>query len=194
MLTRASLLECWALILDNEVTLARKVAASTARKWRNVDRDDLTSELILWLYEHADHVARYRDGAEPALYVALRREASKWCARETREVTGRPLDYGAEYTTEQVERALPYVWEETPATLARDGVNVSAHSEALAVMSDFKNAYNDQPSEVQQILTLRYRDGLTTRDIASLLGVSHVSVAKRLKRAVERVRRTLCGS
>ncbi|HLP97637.1 MAG TPA: sigma-70 family RNA polymerase sigma factor [Sideroxyarcus sp.] len=196
-LTPASSLECSPLILvrDSEIALARKVAASTARRWRLVDRDDLTSALLLWLFEHAEQVERYRnEAAEPKLYVALRREAAKWCAKETREVTGQPLDYHDEYTSEQVVRAMPYVFEDTPVTTARDADNVDDHSSALAIMTDFKNAYRDQPADVKEILALRFRDGLTEQQIAELTGASQPTVHRRVKRAVERVRRTLCGT
>lgn len=189
------------MILDNEIVLAKKVAATTARRWRHVDLEDVTSELVLWLFEHEEQVERYRDeDAEGKLFVALRREAAKWCARETREATGQPLDYHSEYSFDQVRRALPYVFEDTPQTVVpvhpetdMPLSSVDPGGDGLAIMTDLKNAYRDQPAEVRMILAMRFRDGLTEAQIAVLLGASQPTVSRRIVRAVERVRATLCG-
>jgi RNA polymerase sigma factor (sigma-70 family) len=180
------------MITEQELTLAKKVAASTARKWRHVNREDLTQELTLWLFEHEAQVERYRaEDADGKLFVALRREAAKWAARETRAVTGKTLEADYEYSVEQVRRAMPFVFEDIPQTVTEDGT--VEHSRALMVMTDFKNAFRDQPVDVQAVLTAHYRDGLTEAELARRFGVSQPTVNRRLKRAVERVWRTLNG-
>lgn len=187
------------MILDSEVLLAKKIATTTAKKWRHVEREDLASELVLWLFEHEDQVVRYRDEeAEGKLFVALRREAAKRCARETRERTGEPLDYHAKYSFDQIKRALPYVFEDTPVTVVptHPGTgapigDVQPGGEALVVMTDIKNAYRDQPAEVRLVLALRFRDGLTEHQIATMLGASQPTISRRIQRAIDRIRVSL---
>ena len=187
------------MISDHELTLAKKVAYKTAQRWSMVDTEDLTSELTLWLFENEAQVERYRDddSGDGKLFVALRRQASKYCARETRERTGQPLDYHAEYTLAQIERALPFVFEDLPTqSVAVDPytgtpVGYVGDGMAQAVMADIKGAYADLPKEVKLVLALRFRDGLNYNEIAEITDTSLPSAHRRVKRAVSRLRDAL---
>lgn len=195
-MTHANILELSQLISDHELTLAKKVAYKTAQRWNYIEGEDLASELTLWLFENSEQVGRYRsdEGGEGKLFVALRRQASKYCARETRERTGQPLDYHAEYSLDQVERALPYVFEDTPQSVVTvdphtgEPIGTSSNGLAQAVMADIKGAFADLPKEVQLVLSLKFRDGLTYSEIASLTDTSIASAQRRVKRAVVRMR------
>jgi len=191
-------------VVDNELTLARRLAFKTAQKWTAVEADDLASELTLWLFENADAVERYRaeEGGEGKLYVALRRHASRYCAREQAARTGAPLDHDAEYTTAQVERAMPFVFEDfvqssvvvDPNTGAPLSSNYAGdYGVATAVLMDLRGAYADMPQEVKLVLALRFRDGLTYTEIADLTGCTKRTAIRRVSRAVQRVRDHLCG-
>jgi RNA polymerase sigma factor (sigma-70 family) len=200
-MTPVNILELYPLISDQELVLAKKVAYKTAQKWNRIEGEDLASELTLWLFENAEQVERYRDedGGEGKLFVALRREASKYCARETRERTGQPLDYHSEYTLLQVERALPFVFEDMPSQAVHvnpytgEALSPVGDGTAQAVMADMKGAYADLPREVQLVLALRFRDGLTEAQIGELTGMSQQAAHKRIKRAVARMRDGLCA-
>ena len=198
-MTPVNILELYPLISDQELILAKKVAYKTAQKWNRIEGEDLASELTLWLFENAVQVERYRDedGGEGKLFVALRREASKYCARETRERTGQPLDYHSEYSLSQIERALPFVFEEMPSQAVAvnpytgEALSPIGDGTAQAVMSDMKGAYADLPREVKLVLALRFRDGLTEAQIGELTGMSQQAAHKRIKRAVARMRDAL---
>lgn len=183
-------------INDRELSLARKVAYKTASKWSMVDVEDLASELILWLFEHEETVERYRaeEFGEPKLFVALRRRASKYCVREQEARTGSPLFDADPYTVEQVERALPFIWEDIPQTVLPEFSSVPhSHGLALAIITDLRGAFQDMPEQVRETLTLRFRDGLTFTEMGRLTGISGEAAKKRVTRAVRRVRDRLSG-
>lgn len=192
-------------IVDHELTLARRLAYKTAQKWPAVEAEDLSSELTLWLFENREAVARYREeeGGEGKLYVALRRHASKICAKEQTIRSGAPLDHDAEYTVGQVERAMPFVFEDVvQSSVAVDPSNGALvggstysgdYGVAMAVLMDMRGAYADMPPEVKLVLALRFRDGLTYDEIADLTGCSKRTAIRRVARAVQRVRDHLCG-
>ena len=192
-------------IVDNELTLARRLAYKTAQKWPAVEAEDLASELTLWLFENREAVSRYRDedGGEGKLYVALRRHASRICAREQAVRSGAPLDHDAEYTVAQIERAMPFVFEDVIQSLVSvdpttgapvGGASYSGdYGVAMAVLMDLRGAYADMPPEVKLVLALRFRDGLTYDEIADLTGCSKRTAIRRVSRAVQRVRDHLCG-
>lgn len=192
-------------IVDHELTLARRLAFKTAQKWPAVEAEDLSSELTLWLFENRDAVARYRaeEGGEGKLYVALRRHASRYCAKEQAVRSGAPLDHDAEYTTVQIERAMPFVFEDIvqssvhvdPSTGASLGASSYSgdYGVAMAVLLDLRGAYADMPPEVKLVLALRFRDGLTYDEIAELTGCTKRTAIRRVARAVLRVRDHLCG-
>lgn len=182
------------MILDSELDLARKIARRWSDKWRLVEYDDLASTLVLWLFENEETVERYRfeEFGEGKLFVTLRRQASKYCAREQSERQGGPLDIDAPYTVGQIERALPYIFEDVPqstyATVGNYAPSYSGtHSEALAIITDLRGAYLDQPDEVQETVALRFRDGMSYTEIGRLTGTTRQAATARVTRAVARL-------
>lgn len=177
-----------------ELTLARKIAYRIGSKWGGVDVEDVTSELILWLYDNEATVDRYReeDGGEGKLYVSLRRAASKYCAKEQAQVNGAPLE--DEYSLSVIERAMPFVFEDVPQTTIRvnpyNGAPVDTlydSGNALALLTDIKSAYVDMPYEVRHVLALRFRDGLSYQEIGDILGITDRGAKARVSRGVFRV-------
>lgn len=189
------------MILDDELILAKRISVSVGSKWSAVEIDDLTSELILWLYAHADTVKRYRleDGGRGKLFVALRRTAGRYCVKAQEARTGGPLETDAPYSTAQIERAMPYIFESVPETTVFEqygkpvGVYPADRGKVRAILLDISMAYDALPPEHKTVLTLRFRDGLTYTDIGALTGVSDVAARGRVIRALERVRDYLSG-
>lgn len=189
-------------ITEGELTLAAKLATKTARRWSAVEVEDLRQELYVWLYENAEKVARYRsaEGGEGMLFTALRRVANRYCVREQEARNGAPLDAGAEYTVEQIERALPFIFEGAPtgavAVNPLTGEALESRGDyglALAVLIDLGGAFRDMPEAVREVLALRYRDGMTHAEIAALAGLTEEGARQRVRRAVRRLRDRLCG-
>lgn len=183
------------MITDREIALANNVARKAASKWSLVEAEDLASTLCLWMVEHASTVARYRtaDGGDAHLFVALRRVATRYCVREQAARSGGPLIDDAQYTVDQVERALPFVFEDVPQSEYAEvgGAAIGyrgTHSEALAIVTDLRGAVQDMPEEVRETIYLRFRDGLSYTDMGRLTGISGEAAKKRVTRAVRRVR------
>lgn len=192
------------MIAEKEIALARRIARKVGSRWSAVDIEDLEQDLILWLFENKDHVIRYRDeeGGESKLYVALKRKASKLCAREQTVKNGAPLDVNSSYSVQQIERALPFLFEGVPqSTIAEHPVTGEPVSRgysgdpgmALAVMTDIGIAFADLPQEMKLVLTLRFRDEMTYQEIGDMFGMTLNGAKKRVRRAVVRMQEHLDG-
>lgn len=189
------------MITDEELILAKRISISVGSKWSAVEIDDLTSELILWLYTHAETVKRYRteDGGQGKLFVALRRTAGRYCVKAQEARTGGPLQTDAPYSTAQIERALPYIFESVTETTVFElygkpaGAYPTDGGKVRAILLDVSIAYDALPPEHKTVLTLRFRDGLTYTDIGALTGVSDVGARGRVIRGLERIRDYLSG-
>jgi RNA polymerase sigma factor (sigma-70 family) len=188
------------LVTEADIDLARKVAYRIGSKWSAVEIEDLTSELILWLYEHPGKVGEYRrNGDEGKLGVALRRVAASYSVRQQEHRAGGLITQDAPYTFAQIERALPFMWESTPETLVLEVGNRPAQSIpsefglAQAILIDLRDAFSQLPDVLKTTLTLRFRDGETFHTIASLMDVSEMGAFKRVARAIETMRDYLSG-
>lgn len=189
-------------VLPSEMKLAEKVAWRVGAKWSHVEIDDLQSHLYLWLVENQRNLERWR--AEPGdngkLYVSLRREAAKYCAKEQAARVGRPIASDNFYTPTLVERALPFVWEDTPQTsVAENPVTGRPHTAgtdydvALTILTDIRQTYHGLNPEIQTVLAWRFRDGLTLEEIGELKGITKDGGAKAVSRAVQRLVDALAG-
>jgi DNA-directed RNA polymerase specialized sigma24 family protein len=185
----------------SELKLAEKVAARIGSKWTAVEIDDLTGHLYLWLLNNIKAVERWRqESGDGKLYVSLRREAAKYCAKEQAAAVGRPITSGNFYTVDLLDRALPYVFEDTPQTL-RVVNPVTGRAEgssaepdlALTIMTDIKTAYHGLNKELKEVLAWRYRDGLTLEEIGELRDLTKVGASKQVERALSRLADSLAG-
>jgi RNA polymerase sigma factor (sigma-70 family) len=189
-------------IETRELTLAGKIAQRIGSRWSAVEVEDLTSHLYLWLVEHSNQLANWRDqeGGEGKLYVSLRREAAKYCAKQQAAAVGRPIAADNFYTIELLNRALPYLFEETPETIVdidpRTGQTLSVNTEfgnALAIMADIRGAFYGLNSEIRQVLEWRFQDGLTYEEIGELRNITKDGAKKAVDRAVSRLSDALSG-
>lgn len=188
---------------EDELLITSKIGRKMAAKWTAVESDDLVSHLTLWLCENYATVSRYRDeeGGEAKLFVALRREAGKFCAKEQAVRTGAPLDHDAVYSIDQITRIMPFVFEDLPSQSVSEnphnGTPMSKpdHEQfgtAIAMVLDVKSAYLDLPAEIREVLGMRFRDGMSYEEIGSLTGMTDRGAQKRVLRAVMRLRDSLC--
>lgn len=185
-----------------ELKTAERVAARIGSRWSAVEVDDLTSHLYLWLVTNLKAVQRWRGESEGEgkLYVSLRREAAKYAAREQAARVGRPIQAGNFYTPELLDRALPFVFEDTPQTTVTvnpatgQASPVPAESDlAVAIMADIRGAFYGLNREIRQVLEWRYRDGLNFEEIGELKRITKDGARKQVERAVSRLADALAG-
>jgi DNA-directed RNA polymerase specialized sigma24 family protein len=187
----------------SELKTAERVGYRIGSKWSAVEVDDLTSHLYLWLVQNTAAVARWR--SEPAgegkLYVSLRREAARYCAREQAARVGQPISKVDFYTTERVKRALPFIFEATPETVvAENPVTGEAqhvpheHGVAQTIIADLRGTFHGLNREVQQVLAWRFRDGLSFEEIGELKNITKDGAKKQIDRAVQRLVDSLEGT
>lgn len=184
-----------------ELKLAEKVSARIGSKWTAVDVDDLTGHLYLWLLNNIKSVQRWRDEiGDGKLYVSLRREAAKYCAKEQAAAIGRPITAGNFYTVKLLDRALPYIFEDIPQTITPvnpvTGKPEASSAEpglAMTILADIKAAYHGLNKELKEVLAWRYRDGLTLEEIGELRDLSKAGAGKSVERALSRLSDSLTG-
>lgn len=180
----------------SELRTAERVAQRVGGKWSAVEVDDLTSHLYLWLVQNNKNVERWRneDQGEGKLYVALRREAAKYSAKEQAQRVGRPITNGNFYTPDMLARALPFMFEETPQTMVAEnpvtGVPATIPSEfgnAVAIFADIRGAFYGLNPDVRATLRLRFRDGLSFEEIGEIKGITKDGAKKQVDRGLQRL-------
>lgn len=189
-------------LLADELALAGKIANKIGSRWSAVENEDLQSELLLWLVEHRKIVVKWRDDPKGRgkLFVSLRREALKYCARETAARAGQPLDRGNFYSVEMLERAMPFVFEAWPETTVRQNPKTGQtldrpveFGNAIAIMADISGAFYGLPAEMIEVLEWRFRDGLTFEEIGDLRNMSKEGAKKLVARCLQRLCDKLSG-
>jgi DNA-directed RNA polymerase specialized sigma24 family protein len=189
-------------VLPTEIRLADKVAWRVGSKWAAVEIEDLQSHLYLWMMENLRNLDRWR--AEPGdngkLYVSLRREAARYCAREQAARVGQPIAKDNFYNVALVERALPFVFEDIPQTQVAENpvtgrpANVPGEFDvALTILTDIRQTYYGLNPEIQQVLAWRFRDGLTFEEIGELKGITKDGGKKSVDRGLARLVDSLAG-
>lgn len=185
-----------------ELKVAERVALRVGSKWSAVETDDLTSHLYLWLVTNTRALERWRaEGeGEGKLYVALRREAAKYAAKEQAARVGRPIDAGNFYNVGLVGRALPFIFEESPQTVVAENPVTGQAFEpagdsglALTILTDIRSAFYGLNREIRQVLEWRYRDGLTYEEIGELKSLTKQGAKKQVDRGVSRLVDALGG-
>lgn len=184
-----------------EMKMAEKVAWRIGSKWDAVEIEDLTSHLYLWLVTNVKALERWRqEPSDGKLYVSLRREAAKYCAREQAAAIGRPIQENNFYNADIVHRALPYIFEAIPQTTITQnpvtGVPAQVPQDydvALTILTDIRQTYYGLNPDIREILAWRYRDGLTFEEIGELKNITKDGAKKSVDRALARLVNSLAG-
>jgi len=190
-------------LLPHELNLADKVAVRIGSRWSEVEVEDLNSFLYLWLCENMDNVYRWRSevAGEGKLYVSLRREAAKYCAKEQAARVGRPIHADNYYTVEMLKRAMPFIFEDSPQTQVAIDPRTGApayrvegeFNNAVTILADIRGAFHGLNHEIKQTLAYRFRDGLTFEEIGELKGMTKDGAYKQVERGLERLSNLLSG-
>lgn len=191
------------MVTEAEMKLAEKVAWRIGSKWSAVEIDDLQQHLFLWLVQNTKALERWRTepGNNGKLYVSLRREAAKYCAREQAARIGQPLVTDNFYTTDLVTRALPFIFEDTPQTVVAENPvtgkpndHSTDYNLAVTILTDIRQMFYGLNPEVKQVLGWRFCDGLTFEEIGELKGITKDGGKKAVDRGVQRLVDALAGN
>jgi RNA polymerase sigma factor (sigma-70 family) len=182
-------------VLDRELQVATKVAYRFGARWELVEPEDLASHLTLWLFDNAQILAAWRevDYGTGQLYVSLKREAARYCAAETASRIGRPIANARFYSLARIRRVLPFIFETIPEPQVMENpktgeaVGIASENIAQAVILDLRDAYYGLPRKTRNLVTLRYRDGLSYREIAELHNLSVEAAQTAIHRALKRM-------
>ncbi len=184
-------------ITADEFRIASRIAKRFSYQWKTIDHQDLNSELLLWMLEHYETVYRWREsiGGEGELVVSLKRVAARYCASETAANIHKPLDTNFHYTIEQIERGLPFVWQERPQTIAirHEASSGENSTNALAVIADLDFAFQSLNLDYQTILKWRFQLNLNLKEIGELLGITDRAAKARIDRALKKLQFELGG-
>ena len=182
-------------VLDNELQVATKVAYRFGARWELVESEDLASHLTLWLFDNAHSLAAWRqvDYGTGQLYVSLKREAARYCAAETASRIGKPIANARFYSLSRIRRVLPFIFESLPEPqviqnpVTGEVVGTASDNLAQAVILDVRDAYYGLPRNARNLVTLRYRDGLSYREISELHNLSVEASQTAIHRALKRM-------
>lgn len=188
-------------LTNGEFSTIKAVARSVARKWSLVELEDLESELVLWGYENAKSVERYRhleDG--PTLFlVSVRRRATQYAATEQAVRSGEALDSNSKYSMEQIERAIVSMYNviSTQAVVVNPATGAAVEpvdplsDEVRTTVLDVARAFSKLDKDLRDVVELKYKDEATFRDIGLLLKISAPGARKRLRKALRKIQSSL---
>jgi len=183
-----------------ELSTARQMAWQVGRRWPSVELDDLRQHLLLWVLEHGEQVERFRtkENAHAALAISLKREALRYCTKESAARQGKSVDRDNFYTEEVVSRALPFLFQAWPETHVRENPTTGRamdkpfnSGDALAIMADIQSAFRKLPPQTQMVLELRFREDLTLDEVGRRLEISNQAVDQTVAKAVKQMSESL---
>lgn len=179
-------------VREFELNTAGKVANKVGRQWERIEIEDLYSHLVLWLYTHSKRVqAGDRETYPGRLWSELKREAIRYCAKETAQNIGQPINLDRVYTINRVRRALPFIFEAPPINQAvvdpSNGRTVSHHTngDAHDLLIDVYEAFRRLTSAQRELIRLKYRDGLSWAEIAEITASTVGATKMRMDRAIK---------
>ena len=193
-------------ILPNELALAKKIGTSHASKWSSVAVEDCVGHLNLFLVKkyRSGVLTRYRatSGGIYALAELLRREAYSFCIKQEKQAHGGslPFEDDSKYSYSTIKAILPYIFNGTtiPQTTYNEEdpqspsyLSSRVYSDALTLVAEAQKAFLLLGKTDQEIITLKYEADLTSKEIATILGITDVAAMTRLNRAIGRLHKEI---
>jgi DNA-directed RNA polymerase specialized sigma24 family protein len=190
---------------DRDKQIIDIIAKQTARKWNTVEYEDLSQHLVLFFLESKEAFDRYKQHplGEGSIRVALTREALKYAENETKHVNKMLIEDGYTYSTDNIENALPFLYEDIMQSLTtsvmenpithgsiKDGHDTD-YGKALVIMLDLKIGYDKLSQEEQETLELRFRDELTLKEMANIFSISSEGVRIKVNRIIKKLQRLM---
>ena len=162
------------------------------------DRNDLSQEAWLWLYDHPARVERDADKPKTASWRLTRdlgAHLGDICRREKAQALGYKPEDEYRYGKAMVALALPAAIAGTtePPTFVREEIakrtDPSEGGNWMALLADMGMAWEhaDLTEQQRELLVDYYCEDMTQDEIADMLDVTHQTVSNRLKASTKKL-------
>lgn len=183
---------------------AAHIASYLRRSYPMVEREDILSEINVWVYSHTEKVEEYQDGTEHGrnkLLKAMRNAGIKFCQDEKARILGYRPEDNYYYDLPSIRAILTLIWDEEawiypppPEEQARVKNRAPAEGNGyVATLADVSRVAALLPLGDQAILRQHYYEGRTSAEIAKALGLTAGAVDGRIGRLVRKLQRHLGG-
>lgn len=193
-------------ITDKDIRIARQGAASASRSGRGlIDLNDLVAEANLWMVEHADKVALWRDQGrhgQNKLRNACRQRCLTLIANERKRRSGHENGDVFYYSAQMLREILPDIFDEDDWTSGGMGTGEEIRGPSrpaegnnrLAMVADVRSAFYSLPDQDQHFLREMYEDGGLPLDMIALRWeITERTVRRREDRIFEKMVERLGG-
>lgn len=183
-------------ILEQYSDMVAKIASEYARKFKMTEAEDIRQELWVWFLEHPNKTLSWSkmDVKEGTKLFArsLRNAALDYCQKQKAKTAGYDPSDNYYYQAELVESLLPAVlsgaWQQEGfMDIASDVKAPRTPAEGgnwMAFLADVSFGYETLPEHHQNVLRLRFQDGLIGSDLGDKLDTTNDAARMRVNRAV----------
>jgi len=195
--------------------LVPSVAMVVTRQYRAfVEADDIKQECLQWALTRTDYITEQlsvdneeqRKHNEQRIAWQMKRAAERYARKEKANKSGYQTGDEAYYENATLAQLLPFVIAsiidgtvlEQAQEMIRDGQPKGSSSPAeggnlLATLIDIKKAYVKLDDKDQNILVMRYHEGLSLAQIAAVLDCHTATADRRSTSALRRLNNILGG-
>lgn len=183
-------------VLEQYSDMVAKIASEYARKFKMTEAEDIRQELWVWFLEHPNKTLSWSkmDVKEGTKLFArsLRNAALDYCQKQKAKTAGYDPSDNYYYQAELVESLLPAVlsgaWQQEGfMDIASDVKAPRTPAEGgnwMAFLADVSFGYETLPEHHQNVLRLRFQDGLIGSDLGDKLDTTNDAARMRVNRAV----------
>jgi RNA polymerase sigma factor (sigma-70 family) len=184
--------------LKDYKVLVSIISSEFAKRYRMIDREDISQELWLWFVQRPNKVREWyqiheQKDRDKLIAKSLRNAALKYCTREKAKNLGYETQDNFYYEPQVIEEFLPYIL--TDSYIIPIGTNdinykpgtsdVSENNTWLAVRADISTAFEAVDERHQNVLRLRFGSLSTTlKEVGEELAISEDAARKRVDRAI----------
>lgn len=182
---------------DSELRTATAVSRRVSRVAKGyVEEADVLGYLYLWMWEHRDKIARWRDEGKPTAYLSgvFYKQGLNYVAVERRHRTGSQRGDETYYSSGLIKELLPDVWDYDAWTASPDpsaSKGPSRPSEGnnrLAMLSDLNSALVMLPEADRGALRDAYEDGgMSYELLAAAWDTTEAAARKRVDRIIDKI-------
>jgi RNA polymerase sigma factor (sigma-70 family) len=185
-------------------TSAVYIANYLHRSYSVVERDDILQEIFVWVYSHEEKIEQWRlEGkhGDNKIAKSMRHAGLKFCQEEKARILGYSVDDNYFYETALIKDTLAILWdseawENPPAPVEQARVkhrSVAEGNNYLATLSDVSRVVELLTDAERLLVQLYYRDGYSSKELASINDTSVAAIDSRLNRIVKKLQRLLGG-